>query len=152
MRRTSSPIPAGSFGVLARCAYYRRVMSSHSPAQASEAFVAAINAGDLSAALCLYSEDAVLLAPDGQCARGAHAIEALLGGLLAMQVEMETRVENVIEAGEIAVASEAWTMRFRAPDGSSSEQHGKSTVVFTRGTDGWRFLIDAPWGLQATQP
>jgi ketosteroid isomerase-like protein len=130
------------------------VRSIDSPARISEAFVDAINAGDLPGALALYRDDAVLLAPDGECARGAKAIEELLGGLVAMQVEMEIRIENVIEAGEIAVASEAWTMRPRAPDGgaphpdgASSEQHGQSIVLFTRGADGWRFLIDAPWGL-----
>jgi len=121
--------------------------SIDSPARVSEAFVVAINAGDLPGALGLYREDAVLLAPDGQCARGAQAIEELLRGLVAMQVEMGTRIENVIEVGDIAVASEAWTMRLHAPDGASSEQHGQSIVLFTRGRDGWRFLIDAPWGL-----
>lgn len=95
------------------------VTSIDSPAGVSEAFVAAIHAGNLPSALGLYRENAVLLAPDGQCARGVQAIAELLRGLLAMQVEMETRIENVIEAGDIAVASEEWTMRLRAPDGTS---------------------------------
>jgi len=123
------------------------VKSIDSPAKVSEAFVAAINAGDLPSALGHYRDDAVLLAPDGQCARGAQAIEELLRGLVAMQVKMGTRIENVIEVGDIAVASEAWTMRLHAPDGASSEQHGQSIVLFTRGRDGWQFLLDAPWGL-----
>jgi uncharacterized protein (TIGR02246 family) len=123
------------------------VTSIDSPAGVSEAFVASINAGDLQDALGLYCDDAVLLAPDGQCARGVQAIEELLRGLLAMQVEMETRIENVIEAGDIAVASEAWTMRLGAPNGTRNEQHGESIVLFTHTPSGWRFLIDAPWGL-----
>jgi uncharacterized protein (TIGR02246 family) len=125
------------------------VTSIDSPAEVSETLVAAINAGDLPGALGLYRENAVLLAPDNQCARGAQAIEDLLRGLVTMQVEMETRIENVIEVGDIAVASEAWTMRLYTPGGASSEQHGQSIVIFTRGRDGWRFLIDAPWGLRA---
>lgn len=64
-----------------------------------------------------------------------------------MQIEMGTRIENVIEVGDIAVASEAWTMRLHTPDGASSEQHGQSIVLFTRGRDGWQFLVDALWGL-----
>jgi uncharacterized protein (TIGR02246 family) len=131
--------------------YVSAVTSIDSPPEVSEAFVAAINAGDLPGALGLYREDATLLAPDGQCARGVRAIEELLRGLLAMQVEMETTIENVIEAGDIAVASEAWTMRLRAPDGTSNEQHGESIVLFTHTPDGWRFLIDAP-GALSRQP
>jgi ketosteroid isomerase-like protein len=119
------------------------VTSVDSPSEVSAAFVVAINAGDLPGALRLYHNDAALLAPDGQCARGIQAIEGLLRGLLAMHVEMD----NVIEVGGIAVASEAWTMRLRLPEGTSDEQHGQSIVLFTQTPDGWRFLIDAPWGL-----
>jgi uncharacterized protein (TIGR02246 family) len=124
------------------------VSSIDSPAGVSEAFVAAINAGDLAGALGLYREDAVLLAPDGQCVRGAKAIEGLLAGLLQMQVQMETRIERVIEAGDVALATETWTMRPHAPDGIG-EHSGQSIVLFTHGDDGWRLLIDAPWGLTA---
>jgi ketosteroid isomerase-like protein len=120
--------------------------SLDSPAGVSEAFTAAINAGDLPAALRLYGQDAVMVAPDGHCARGP-AIGELLAGLMSMQVEMETQIERVIEAGDIAVASEAWTMRLLSPDGTSGEQHGRSIVLFARSQEGWRFSIDAPWGL-----
>jgi uncharacterized protein (TIGR02246 family) len=124
--------------------------SIDSPAGASEAFVAAINAHDLQGALALYRDDAVLMAPDGQCAQGAEAIRALLEGLLAMRPEMETRIERVIEVGDLAIASETWTMRIRSAEGMINEHGGQSIVLFTRDEDtGWRLLIDAPWGLIA---
>jgi uncharacterized protein (TIGR02246 family) len=119
----------------------------HSPAAVSEAFVAAVNAGNLERAVDLYRTDAVLLAPDGQCARGADAIRELLAGLLAMQVAMTTRIEQAIEVGEVAVASESWTMSPQGTGTAGSEQSGRSIVVFVRGEEGWRFLVDAPWGL-----
>jgi uncharacterized protein (TIGR02246 family) len=122
-------------------------VSPDSPAGVSEAFAAAINTGDLAAALRLYDKDAVMVAPDGHCARGPQAIGELLAGLVSMQVQMETHIDSVIEAGDIAAASETWMMRLRAPDGTSSEQHGQSIVVFALGQEGWRFSIDAPWGL-----
>ena len=121
--------------------------SPDSPAAVSEAFVTAINTGDLPAALALYRQDAVMLAPDGSQARGAKAISELLGGVVSMQVHMTTRIKNVIETGDIAVAAEEWTMRLRGPDGTSSDQSGHSIVLFTREHAGWRFLLDAPWGL-----
>jgi uncharacterized protein (TIGR02246 family) len=122
-------------------------VSSDSPAAVSEAFVAALNAGDLTGALALYRDDAVMLAPDGGQARGAKAISELLAGIVSMQVQMTTRIDGVVETGDIAIAAEQWTMRLRAPDGTTSDQSGRSIVLFTREHAGWRFLIDAPWGL-----
>jgi uncharacterized protein (TIGR02246 family) len=121
--------------------------SPHSPAAVSEAFVAAINTGDLTRALPLYREDAVMLAPDGSQARGAKAISELLAGVITMQVQMTTQIKALIETGDIAIAAEQWTMRLRAPDGSTSDHSGRSIVLFTREHTGSRFLIDAPWGL-----
>jgi ketosteroid isomerase-like protein len=95
----------------------------------------------------LYHDDAVMLAPDGSQAQGAKAISELLTGVISMQVQMTTQIESVIETGDIAVAAEEWTMRLRAPDGTTSDQSGQSIVLFTREHAGWRFLIDAPWGL-----
>jgi uncharacterized protein (TIGR02246 family) len=122
-------------------------VSFDSPAAVSEGFVAAINRGDLPGALALYREDAVLLAPDGHCARGIQAISELLSGLVSMETQMATQVEHVVQTSDIAVATETWTMRMRGPDGATSEQSGESIVLFTGTPDGWRFLIDAPWGL-----
>jgi len=116
----------------------------NSPAEVSDAFVQAVNAADLESAIGLYREDAVLLAPDGSQARGAGAIRGLLENLISMRVQMTTRVRSVIVADDFAVASEDWTMRLDADD---TEQHGRSIVCFANGEDGWRFLIDAPWGL-----
>jgi len=121
--------------------------ASLSPAAVSEAFVAAVNAGELECALDLYRTDAVLLTPDGHCARGADAIKELLAGLLTMQIEMTTCIEQAIEVGDVAVASESWTMRVQGADAAASVQSGRSIVVFARGEHGWRFLVDAPWGL-----
>jgi uncharacterized protein (TIGR02246 family) len=121
--------------------------SLNSPADVSQAFVTAISEGDLPGALSLFREDAVMVAPDGQSARGAHAIEQLLAGLVSMQIDMDTRIDHLVEAGDVAIASESWTMRLRGPDGTPSEQRGQSLVVFGHDQRGWRLKVDAPWGL-----
>jgi uncharacterized protein (TIGR02246 family) len=118
------------------------------PAEVSDAFVQAVNAGDVESAIGLYREDAVLLAPDGSQARGAGAIRGLLENLISMGVQMTTQVRSVVVADDFAVASEDWTMRLHTdghPD--DAEQRGRSVVCFANGEDGWRFVIDAPWGL-----
>jgi uncharacterized protein (TIGR02246 family) len=118
-----------------------------SPTDVSSAFVEAINTGDVQSALDLYRDDAVLLAPDGSQARGTDAIGQLLKAVVSMRVEMTTRVRGVVVTGDFAIASEDWTMRLDAGDSHESEQRGQSIVCFARGADGWRFVIDAPWGL-----
>ncbi len=118
-----------------------------SPAGVSNAFVEAINAGDLQGALGLYRDDAVLLAPDGSQARGTDAIRQLLENVIAMRVEMTTEVRSLVVTDGFAVASEDWTMRLDTGQPGADEQRGQSIVCFARGADGWQFVIDAPWGL-----
>lgn len=88
-----------------------------------------------------------MLEPNGSQARGTKAISELLAGIVSMQVQMATRIKSMIDVADIAVAAEDWTMRLREPDGTTSDQSGHSIVLFTREHAGWRFLIDAPWGL-----
>lgn len=116
------------------------------PAGVSDAFTTAINAGDLDGALLLYRDDAVLLSPDGNCARGVSAIRELLAGLISMHVEMAMRVKTMIVTDDFALASEDWTMRL-ATDAGGREQQGQSVVGFARVSRGWQFVVDAPWGL-----
>lgn len=120
--------------------------SPGSPAAVSDAFTEAINAGDIEGALGLYRADAVLLSPDGSQARGADAIKQLLENLVSMKVTLTTRVRSVVIADDYAVASEDWTMRLDTAPGES-EHGGRSIVCFARDGKGWRFVIDAPWGL-----
>ena len=122
-----------------------------SPAEVSKAFAEAINTGDVQSALDLYRDDAVLLAPDGSQARGTDAIGQLLKNVISMRGEMTIHVRSVVVTGDFAVASEDWTMRLEAGGSNENEQRGQSIVCFARGVDGWRFVIDAPWGFAPVQ-
>lgn len=118
----------------------------NSPADVSDAFTEAINAGDIEGALDFYRADAVLLSPDGSQARGTNAIKQLLENLVSMKVKLTTQMRSVVITDDYAVAAEDWTMRLDAAPGES-EQGGRSIVCFARDDEGWRFVIDAPWGL-----
>lgn len=117
------------------------------PAGVSDAFASAINSGDLDGALLLYRDDAVMLSPDGNCARGVTAIRDLIAGLIAMRPEMTMRVKTMIVTDDFAMASEDWTMRLATDAGGGGEQQGQSVVGFARASRGWQFVFDAPWGL-----
>ncbi|HXW58507.1 MAG TPA: SgcJ/EcaC family oxidoreductase [Solirubrobacteraceae bacterium] len=123
-------------------------MAVTTPQELSAAFGAAVNAGDLATALELWTEDAVIVQPDGQTVRGRDAIAAALRALVEHEVRIDIHVEHTVTAGDIAVASGSLTMSGTGADGRAFNQRSDSIVVYSRAADGlWRLAIDAPWGL-----
>jgi len=123
-------------------------MAAASPEEVSDAFAAAINAGDVPAALELWSEDAAIVGPDGQTVRGRAAIASVLQALIGNGTTVEIEVSQLIATEDAAIAT--GELRMRAP-GHEEVQSATSVVVYARAPDGsWRVAIDAPWGLPAT--
>jgi uncharacterized protein (TIGR02246 family) len=123
-------------------------MAAASPEEVSDAFAAAINAGDVPAALELWSEDAAIVGPDGQTVRGRPAIASVLQALIGNGTTVEIEVSQLIATEDAAIAT--GELRMRAP-GHEEVQSATSVVVYARAPDGsWRVAIDAPWGLPAT--
>ena len=116
-----------------------------SPEEVSAAFAAAINTGDVGAAVELWSEQAVIVAADGETVRGRAAVEGVLQTLIGNGTSVEIDVQRIYEAAEVAVA--VGTLKVStATQGLIAE--ASSVVVYSRGQDGsWRVAIDAPWGL-----
>jgi ketosteroid isomerase-like protein len=102
------------------------------------AFTAAINAGDVPAALELWLGDGALAQPDGTALRGRGAIESALQALVDNRVTLE-----------IAIVHGTLTLNGVGFDGEPYSQSSDSVVVYQRGPEGWRIAIDAPWGLPA---
>ncbi len=123
-------------------------MPADSPQALSSAFAAAINAGDVPAALELWVEDAALLQGSGKMVRGRAAIGAALQALVEHRVSLEIEVERIFSAGAVAIATGSLTMSGVGADGGPFSQASRSVVVYSQATDGsWRVAIDAPWGL-----
>ena len=123
-------------------------MPADSPEALSAAFGAAINSGDVAAALELWLEDAAIVQAGGQMVRGREAIGAALQALVRHDVSLEIDVERVFSAGGVAIATGTLTMSTVGEDGEPFTQRSRSVVVYARGSDGrWRLAIDAPWGL-----
>jgi uncharacterized protein (TIGR02246 family) len=119
-----------------------------SPEKVAAAFAAAINAGDVSAALDLWSEQAMIVRPDGEAVRGRAAVEGVLQTLIGNGTSVEIDVQRIYEAADVAVA--LGTLKVStAAQGLLAE--ASSVVVYARAPDGsWRVAIDAPWGLPPT--
>ncbi len=126
-------------------------MPAETPADLLAAFLAAINARDLDAAIELWREDAVIVQPDGQPLRGRAAVADALGALIESRVELHTEVASIVEAGDVALVSGTLTLSVQngdAPDGRFTSR-SSSIVIYKRELDGWRIALDAPWGLPA---
>jgi uncharacterized protein (TIGR02246 family) len=128
---------------------YPRLVPTDTPEELAQAFAAAICTRDVPAAVALWAEDAAILQPDGQVVRGREAIAQALQTLVDNRVELQIDVSSVIEAGDVATV--LGTLTLSAQNGGGPEDRftsrSSSVVIYTRGADGWRIALDAPWGL-----
>ena len=128
-------------------------MAASSPIDAVHQLVAAINAGNLDAAVAMYEPSAVLLSPTGEPARGTTELRAALGGFIAMKPKLESQAERVFESGDIALYLSRWRLHGTDPSGKAIALTGESTDVLRRQAGGgWLIAIDNPWGIQTLQP
>jgi uncharacterized protein (TIGR02246 family) len=121
-----------------------------SPETVSAAFADAINARDLPAALGLWMDDAAIIGPEGESARGRDAIAAALQGLLESQVTLRIDIAEVYRAGGVAIATGTFATTGTRADGERFEAESDCVVIYAHASDGWRIAIDAPWGLPRT--
>jgi uncharacterized protein (TIGR02246 family) len=118
-----------------------------SPEAVSRTFAAAINARDLPAALELWTADATIIGPHGDCTRGRDAIAPALRALVEHDITLQIDLADLFAAGEVAIATGTFTLSGTGADGHAFAAKSTSVVVYLRTADGWRIAIDAPWGL-----
>ena len=124
-----------------------------SPVDTVHRLVAAINAGNLDAAVALYEPSGVLLSPEGAPARGTAELRAALGGFIAMKPKLEAQAERVFESGDIALYLSRWSLQGTDPGGKPIALAGESTDVLRRQAGGnWLIAIDNPWGVKTLPP
>ena len=118
-----------------------------SPEDVIEVFAARMSAGDVAAALELYDDAASFVVEPGRVVTGRTAIEAALRDFAALTPTLTGEIEQVVEADDLALVANRWTLNGSAPDGASVTLEGRSADVLRRSpTGGWRILIDDPWG------
>jgi uncharacterized protein (TIGR02246 family) len=113
---------------------------------------AALNRGDLDAALSLYEANAVLVAQPGQLARGSAELRAALRRFIDLKPRLTSQAQCVIESGDIALYTGRWTLQGMDPAGREVSMGGDSTDILRRQDDGrWLIAIDNPWGSQVLE-
>lgn len=115
--------------------------------EAVAAFVAAVNRGDLEAALRSYDEEAVFVAGPGRVVVGRAAIRAALAAVLAARPRIVTSARIVLAGEDLALYHCEWAMEAATPEGATVRESGRSADVLRRDPGGtWRIAIDNPWG------
>jgi uncharacterized protein (TIGR02246 family) len=110
---------------------------------------ARVNDQDLDGLMALYAPDATLVLMDGSTVTGTEAIREQYAGFLAMNGRMTLRSRYAIEAGDLAVLSNEWTL-VAGDQTMSAITH----EVARRQPDGsWLYVVDHPFASQeAEQP
>ena len=103
--------------------------------------------GDLEGALALYEPEATFAPQPGEQVKGLDAIRPALERFIALKPAMTGSIEKVLEADDVALVVNRWTLTGTGPDGAPIEMAGVSSDVMRRQGDGsWRILVDDPWG------
>ena len=121
-------------------------MPAKNPADVNHQVTAAINAGDIDAAVAMYEPGATFVAEPGKPVIGTAAIREVMTGFMAMKPTMTMEVPIVVESGDTALLHSRWTLKGTAPDGSPVEMEMQGTEVVRRQANGnWLFVIDNPF-------
>jgi ketosteroid isomerase-like protein len=113
---------------------------------ACPSFLRALNERDLGRACACFAREGCLITPDGTAVRGRERIRPLLAQLIALRTEIEVELSSVLSAGDLALASERWTIRCDGVEGSRFAQASNPTMVLRRLGTEWKLEIAALWG------
>jgi uncharacterized protein (TIGR02246 family) len=123
-----------------------------SPIDTVNELSSALNRGDVETALMLYEPDAVLIAQPGRPARGSGELRAALAQFVALKPTLRTRVDNVVEVGDLALYIGRWTLHGTDASGQAIAMGGESSDVLRKQADGrWLIAIDNPWGARVLE-
>jgi ketosteroid isomerase-like protein len=106
------------------------------------------NGQDLDGLIDLYAPNASMVLPDGSTVTGLDAIREQWAGILAMNGQMTIRSRFAIEAGDLAVLSNEWTLTA----GGETMSAVTAEVAQRQPDGGWLYVIDHPFaGLEADE-
>ncbi|MFZ0735667.1 MAG: DUF4440 domain-containing protein [Candidatus Acidiferrales bacterium] len=115
-----------------------------SVAEMGDEFAASLNAKNVARATSLYTEDAILLPPNGEIIRGLSSIEACWKQLLEQGLS-EIRSHSIASGstGDLGFETGEFELTIRVPGGPVIQDRGKYLNVLKRGSDGrWRTAYD----------
>ena len=104
-----------------------------------------VNNEDVEGFVALYAPDAYMVLPDGSTITGHEAIREVATQVCAMKGRMTVTTRYVIEAGDLAILSNQWTLTV-----GGESMSGITAEVAQRQPDGgWLYIIDNPYASPA---
>ena len=112
----------------------------------TEEFVQAFNTGDAGEVAALFEPDGALVVEPGVIATGQAQVREAARKLQSVGT-MSARSRYHIEAGDLALGSDIWTISGTGLDGEPLEICGTCAYVQRRQSDGrWLLVVDHPTG------
>ncbi|HJQ39189.1 MAG TPA: DUF4440 domain-containing protein [Thermoanaerobaculia bacterium] len=103
----------------------------------TEAFDAAMRAGNVEGFMAFYADDAVLMPPNAPAFNGAENVRKFWGGLLAAgTTDVNLTTDNVLVSGDLAVERGHYELTKPFPDS------GKYIVVWRKRGGKWQIVDD----------
>jgi ketosteroid isomerase-like protein len=115
------------------------------PTSLHQAWAERFNAGDIEGMLALAEPGSAFSPAPGAVVTGAD-YQAALAGFVALGLPIELTLKRSVQSDDIALLVYDWTIRGTAGDGNEVDLAGTTADVARRGPDGWRFVIDNPFG------
>ena len=112
-------------------------------------WAARFNAKDLDGMVALAETDSVFVPQPGVVVAGEAAVRSAQQQFLNIGLPIRRitlKVRRVIVSGNIALLISDWTLTGKAADGSDVNMSGTTADVARRGPDGWKYVIDNPFG------
>lgn len=100
-----------------------------------------VNNQDIEGFVALYAPNAYMVLPDGTTIAGLDAIRELATQLCGMNGRMSVTTRYVIEAGDMAILSNEWTLTA----GGESMSAITAEVAQRQPDGGWLYIIDNPY-------
>ncbi len=105
----------------------------------TEAWEAALNAGDIDSLVMIYTSDARLLPPNAEMTTGRDAARAIFGGMIDAGISGDLTSIDARVSGDMGYDVGTYTLM----DGDTVVDTGKFIEIFHRGDDGeWRITND----------
>jgi ketosteroid isomerase-like protein len=113
---------------------------------AASRLVDALGERELDRAVNCFGREGCLITPDRTAIHGRERIRPVLSQMIQRRTVIRVEESFVLSAGDLALASERWTMRCDGPgDGRFAIASTPRLVLRRRGTE-WKLEIAALWG------
>ena len=84
--------------------------------------------------------------PSRASSLAATALVELSSSFLAIGLPITMNVRNVYAVRDVALVIADWSLKGTGADGSEVDMSGSAAEVARRGADGWKFIVDNPFG------